>query len=284
MILEFVNPLNMDKRMGKFTEITCRSLQLGDRVRRGPDWNSGNQDNYMAGTVVGQISDGKVIVEWDHGEQNSNVQCDESNTYSLRKVDEPKVLVDEMTAVGCRVVRGNDWRFGNTDGGPGSLGTVLDVRQEGKIVVRWDSKRTALYKMGFNGKFEIKVHDAAVRSQNTEPRSAYNSAHTTYSESENESHRPNSRSARPNCTQEPADYVIPIYSDSIVSAIWEYQEGSEWKKYPNDINVKIEKAYQRKKTGKTIIEMDRTTYQIYFSRMIQENPSNKKEQSVRRTD
>ncbi|CAC5420226.1 unnamed protein product [Mytilus coruscus] len=131
---------------------------------------------------------GKVIVGWDHGEQNFNVQCDESNTYSLRKVDEPKILVDEMTAVGCRV------------------------------------------------------------------------SATPYSESENESHRPNSRPNRPNSTQEPADYVIPIYSDSTVSAIWEYQEGSEWKKYPNDINVKIEKAYQKKKTGKTIIEMDRTTY------------------------
>ena len=30
-------------------------------------------------------------------------------------------------------------------------------------------------------------------------------------------------------------------------------------KYPSGINVKIEKAYQRKKTGKIIIEMDRTT-------------------------
>ncbi|OPL32639.1 e3 herc2 ubiquitin-protein ligase, partial [Mytilus galloprovincialis] len=189
------------------------------------------------------------------------MQCDETSTYNLRKVDEPRILVDEMIAVGCRVVRGHDWKFGNKDGGVGSLGTVLDVRPEGKAVVRWDSKRTGLYKMGHNGRFEIKVHGAPVRSRSkmNEHQSEYKSPHTSDSESEPESFRPRFRPTRDNATQEPNDYVIPIYSDATVSAIWEYEEGSEWRQYPNDINVKIEKAYQRKKTGKTIIEMDRTT-------------------------
>lgn len=30
---------------------------------------------------------------------------------------------------------GHDWKFGDTDGGPGSIGTVLDVRRDGKVVV-----------------------------------------------------------------------------------------------------------------------------------------------------
>ncbi|XP_052100433.1 uncharacterized protein LOC127734545 [Mytilus californianus] len=284
IVQEFINPLIMEKKRGNFTELTCRSLQLGDRVRRGPDWSHGNQDSHMAGTVVGQQSHGVIRVKWDSGDTNIYMQCDETNTYDLRKVDEPRILVDEMIAVGCRVVRGHDWKFGDTDGGHGSVGTVINVKQEGKVVVRWDSKRTGLYKMGHNGQFEIRVHDAALRSKRPEPRSGYNSPHTSDSESENKTRRPKSSTIKDNKTQDPTDYVIPIYSDSTVSAIWEYQEGSEWKKYPNEINVKIEKAYQRKQTGKIIIEMDRTTYQIHFSRMIQVNPSNKTEKSVQRKD
>ncbi|CAC5383687.1 unnamed protein product [Mytilus coruscus] len=202
---------------------------------------------------------GVIRVKWDSGDTNIYMQCDETNTYDLRKVDEPRILVDEMIAVGCRVVRGHDWKFGDTDGGHGSVGTVINVKQEGKIVVRWDSKRTGLYKMGHNGQFEIRVHDAALRSKRPESRSDYYSPDTSDSESENETHRPKSSTIKDNKTHDPTDYVIPIYSDSTVSAIWEYQEDAEWKKYPNDINVKIEKAYQRKHTGKLIIEMDRTT-------------------------
>ncbi|XP_071166175.1 uncharacterized protein [Mytilus edulis] len=165
MVLEFANPLSVEKKRGNFTELTSRSLQLGDRVRRGPDWHYGNQDKQMAGTVIGEPSHGIARVHWDNGDTNIYMQCDETSTYNLRKVDEPRILVDEMIAVGCRVVRGHDWKFGNKDGGVGSLGTVLDVRPEGKVVVRWDSKRTGLYKMGHNGRFEIKVHGAPVRSR-----------------------------------------------------------------------------------------------------------------------
>ncbi|XP_076101480.1 uncharacterized protein LOC143071200 isoform X2 [Mytilus galloprovincialis] len=283
MVREFINPVSTENKRGNFTELTCRSLQLGDRVRRGPDWSYGNQDGHMAGTVIGQQSHDVIRVKWDSGDTNIYMQSDEANNYDLRKVDEPRKLVDEMIAVGCRVVRGHDWKFGDTDGGPGSSGTVLKVKQEGTVVVRWDSKRTRLYKMGHNGQFEIKVHDAVKRkgpNQKFNP----NSPHTSDSESEGETRRPIFSTSNNNRTQDQTDYVIPIYSDSIVSAIWEYQESTEWRQYPNDINVKIEKAYQRKKTGKTIIEMDRTTYQIHFSRMIQVNPSNKTEKSIQRKD
>ena len=30
---------------------------------------------------------------------------------------------------------GPDWNFGNSDGGPGTIGTVLNVKQDGKVVV-----------------------------------------------------------------------------------------------------------------------------------------------------
>lgn len=58
MVREFINPVSTENKRGNFTELTCRSLQLGDRVRRGPDWSYGNQDGHMAGTVIGQQSHG----------------------------------------------------------------------------------------------------------------------------------------------------------------------------------------------------------------------------------
>ena len=47
-----------------------------------------------------------IRVKWDSGDTNIYMQSDEANNYDLRKVDEPRKLVDEMIAVGCRVVRG----------------------------------------------------------------------------------------------------------------------------------------------------------------------------------
>ena len=58
IVLEFINPLKADDRRETYMELSCRSLQLGDRVRRGPDWVFGNQDHKLPGTVVGQEVDG----------------------------------------------------------------------------------------------------------------------------------------------------------------------------------------------------------------------------------
>jgi len=39
-------------------------------------------------------------------------------------------------------------------------------------------------------------------------------------------------------------------------AVWEYKENnSTWTKYPPEINEHIEKAYQKKPKGKTIIKI-----------------------------
>lgn len=54
----------------------------GARVRRGPDWKWGDQDEYGAGTIVGKYW---VRVEWDHGRSNAyRVGRDRfSNAYDL---------------------------------------------------------------------------------------------------------------------------------------------------------------------------------------------------------
>lgn len=56
--MEFLTPLFTEKRRGFFTELKFRSFQLGDRVRRGPNWAYNEQDSGLAGTVVGQTFDG----------------------------------------------------------------------------------------------------------------------------------------------------------------------------------------------------------------------------------
>ncbi|XP_052100425.1 uncharacterized protein LOC127734539 [Mytilus californianus] len=278
MVMDFLNPLNMENGQGKFVELSSTTLQLGDRVRRGPDWSFGDQDRNLPGTVVGQDENCIIWVEWDHGQTNVYAYDEQRHIYKIIKVNEPRILVDEMIAVGCRVVRGQDWRFGDTDGGPGSIGTVLDVRRDGKVVVRWDCKRTGLYKMRHKGRFEIRLKDDKTKTSRQTKTRTYRRRSMSDEEDEYVSDATTTTS-----TKHASDYVIPIYSDSTVSAIWEYKDGSDWKEYPDDINVKIERAYQRKQR-KTIIEMDRTTFEVHFSEMEQENPRNKTKVTVRRRD
>ncbi|XP_052100426.1 uncharacterized protein LOC127734540 isoform X1 [Mytilus californianus] len=277
MVMDFINPLSHENEKGMFLELNLSTLQLGDRVRRGPDWSFGDQDRNLPGTVVGLNGGGTIWVEWDHGDKNVYAYDEQRHHYKIMKVNEPRKLVDGIIAVGCRVVRGQDWKFDDTDGGPGSIGTVLDVRREGNVVVRWDCKRTCLYKMGCKGRFEIRLQgDNAQTSRQNRNRMPRRRHARRLSMSDEEEEYVSS-------TKHASDYVIPIYSDSTVSAIWEYKDGSYWKEYPDDINVKIERAYQRKQR-KTIIEMDRTTFEVHFSEMEQENPKNKTKVTVRRRD
>ncbi|XP_076101476.1 uncharacterized protein LOC143071195 [Mytilus galloprovincialis] len=157
LVMDFINPLSHENARGMFLELNLGTLKLGDRVRRGPDWSFGDQDRNLPGTVVGLNEGGTIWVEWDHGDKNVYAYDEQRHHYKIMKVNEPRILVDEIIAVGCRVVRGQDWEFGDADGGPGSIGAVLDVRGNGNVVVRWDCKRTCLYRMGNNGRFEIRL-------------------------------------------------------------------------------------------------------------------------------
>ncbi|CAG2236881.1 unnamed protein product [Mytilus edulis] len=283
MVKEFSSSLIFSNIRGQFVELKFNTLKLGDRVRRGPYCGCGNtQDLGLAGTVVGQDRDGDVLVEWDHGLIGSyGYVDDEMEVQHIIKVNEVRTLVDEPIAVGCRVVRGKDWKYGDTDGGIGTYGTVVGTQESKKAVVRWDNKKIGVYKMGCDGLFDLKLCNSnALQNEETQK---YNKTQQRLKKREIMKHHNDSNTIKSNdCDTD--DYLIPIYSDVAVSAIWEYKRVSQWTKYPSGINVKIEKAYQRKKSGKIIIEMDRTTYLIHFSRMVQENVKNKTELAVRRKD
>ncbi|XP_076101175.1 uncharacterized protein LOC143070959 [Mytilus galloprovincialis] len=286
MVPDFINPLRFDNRKGLYLELDCHTLTLGDRVRRGPDWAYSDQDLGLPGTAVGfeRRDIGWVMVEWDHGVIYPYPHDEQMDRLQLRKVNEPRILVNELIAVGCRVVRGQDWKYGEHDGGKGTEGTVLGVREEGKVVVRWDRKNIGIYKIGYKGRFEVKLIDNFSNDGHTigcEDTDRYGNGEEGYNKTTTRKHQNAPYTMNTN-EFGPEDYVIPIYSETSISAIWEHKKGSQWVKYPPGVNVKIEKAYQRKKTGKIIIEMDHTTYIIHFSKMVQVNAQNKTEIAVRR--
>uniref|UniRef100_A0A2C9JKZ7 Uncharacterized protein n=1 Tax=Biomphalaria glabrata TaxID=6526 RepID=A0A2C9JKZ7_BIOGL len=64
---------------------------------------------------------------------------------------------------GLRVVRGPDWEWGDTDGGVGHVGTVIDFDEDEKTAtVIWDSASSEIkYRAGMNGAFDLLVLDNA---------------------------------------------------------------------------------------------------------------------------
>ncbi|VDH98864.1 Hypothetical predicted protein [Mytilus galloprovincialis] len=281
-VVEFTNS---QLKEGIYKELKCRTLHLGDRVRRGPLWTYGEQDGNCPGTVIGQHDNGWVRVMWDNGHNNIYRYEESSNTFNLRRVNEKRILVDEMIAVGCRVVRGGDWRYGDDDGGFGTMGTVLNVKPEGRAVVRWDSKKMGIYKMGYNGFCEIMVVDESstygdeqIPFTDLEGRSQNESF--TYSNSWNQAKDTDS-----NGEDMHSQINVPAVGHETKNASWEYKDNkdSEWKKYPLDINYKIENAFKKKPTEKTNFKMDMKTYIINFAKNIQVNPRDGTEIEVRRS-
>ena len=80
----------------------------------------------------------------------------------------PERPASARLAVGERVVRGPDWRWGRQDGGPGSPGTVVEIDVPaagadagdgtGIVRVRWDHGHVDVYCDGARG-----LHDVARR-------------------------------------------------------------------------------------------------------------------------
>ena len=67
-----------------------------------------------------------------------------------------------MVEVGCRVIRGPDWQWGEQDGGEGRVGTVaevLDGAQE--VVVLWDLGGRCKYRCGEGGQHDLRLLDSA---------------------------------------------------------------------------------------------------------------------------
>ena len=65
-------------------------------------------------------------------------------------------------ALGVRVVRGPDWKWGRQDGGEGFVGTVVGLEEVcSEVVVQWDAGPRHRYRCGFGGIYDIRVIDNA---------------------------------------------------------------------------------------------------------------------------
>ena len=72
--------------------------------------------------------------------------------------------------LGLRVVRGPDWKWGDQDGGEGTVGSVVevstaDVPPNGTslvrgVVVQWDTGNRSNYRCGVEGKYDLRVFDS----------------------------------------------------------------------------------------------------------------------------
>ncbi|XP_011141461.1 E3 ubiquitin-protein ligase HERC2 [Harpegnathos saltator] len=63
-----------------------------------------------------------------------------------------------LMKIGTRVVRGIDWKWGDQDGPPPGEGRVIgELGEDGWIRVQWDNGATNSYRMGKEGKYDLKL-------------------------------------------------------------------------------------------------------------------------------
>ncbi|XP_064637694.1 E3 ubiquitin-protein ligase HERC2-like isoform X2 [Lineus longissimus] len=72
-----------------------------------------------------------------------------------------------LMKIGTRVVRGVDWKWADQDGPPPSMGTVIgELGEDGWIRVQWDTGSTNSYRMGKEGKYDLKLAEPPVMPDN----------------------------------------------------------------------------------------------------------------------
>ncbi|XP_014247371.1 E3 ubiquitin-protein ligase HECTD1 isoform X4 [Cimex lectularius] len=113
--------------------------------------NASGQTHYLSlsgfeiyGAVVGVCDDlGKVAKEA------------EASLRKQRRIMRTQVL--KQMVIGARVCRGIDWKWRDQDGNPPGQGTVTGELHNGWIDVAWDNGGSNSYRMGAEGKFDLKL-------------------------------------------------------------------------------------------------------------------------------
>uniref|UniRef100_A0A3Q2Y7Y6 E3 ubiquitin-protein ligase HERC2 n=1 Tax=Hippocampus comes TaxID=109280 RepID=A0A3Q2Y7Y6_HIPCM len=71
-----------------------------------------------------------------------------------------------MMKIGTRVMRGVDWKWGDQDGPAPGLGRVIgELGEDGWIRVQWDTSSTNSYRMGKEGKYDLKLAEPPPAAQ-----------------------------------------------------------------------------------------------------------------------
>ncbi|KAK3593414.1 hypothetical protein CHS0354_021995 [Potamilus streckersoni] len=132
---------------------------VGSRVRRGPDWSRGDEDNDGPGTIIsyykGNVNAGWVTVEWDqpkkYGRRRFRYRYGAENAHDV-KIQEregPRVMAHILIMqIGCEVIRGSYRKSSNDDGiEVGTIGMVYDTNMGGKNIgkIRWQNGKRGIY-------------------------------------------------------------------------------------------------------------------------------------------
>ncbi|XP_038055893.1 E3 ubiquitin-protein ligase TRIM56-like [Patiria miniata] len=156
--------LGFTPRMSVSVQEQARRLQVGTRVKRGPDWCYGNQDGQDEGRVIclDDADVGFVDVEWSSGLVES-YRMGAKGHYDLQMVNfgpRMSVSVQEQARrlqVGTRVIRGPDWHYGNQDGQGEGRVICIDDADFGYVDVEWSSGLVESYRMGAKGHYDLQM-------------------------------------------------------------------------------------------------------------------------------
>ncbi|KAB7498063.1 E3 ubiquitin-protein ligase HECTD1 [Armadillidium nasatum] len=121
--------------------------------------NSSGQTHYLSlsglelyGQVTGVCEDlGKAAKEAEY------------NLRRQRRFIKSQIL--KKMVVGARVIRGLDWKWRDQDGNPPGAGTITGELHNGWIDVTWDHGPSNSYRMGAEGKFDLKLAPPSVDSE-----------------------------------------------------------------------------------------------------------------------
>ncbi|EAL38855.3 AGAP011823-PA, partial [Anopheles gambiae str. PEST] len=72
--------------------------------------------------------------------------------------------LSKFMKVGTRIARGADWKWGEQDG-PGGEGRIIsEIGEDGWVRVEWDNGSTNSYRMGKEGKYDLRLADSALKA------------------------------------------------------------------------------------------------------------------------
>ncbi|CAH1402584.1 unnamed protein product [Nezara viridula] len=99
-----------------------------------------------------------------------NVIYEENTKDFSQKIDLNAIAgsnIISLLTIGTRVVRGPDWKWGDQDGPPPGEGRIIgELGEDGWIRVQWDNGSANSYRMGKEGKYDLRLADPPLAEEN----------------------------------------------------------------------------------------------------------------------
>lgn len=88
---------------------------------------------------------------------NALTSATSTSTAATHHLTNSQKVTTNTNGVGCRVVRGPDWKWSKQDGGEGFCGTVRNFESHEEVVVVWDNGTGANYRC--SGAYDLRILD-----------------------------------------------------------------------------------------------------------------------------